>query len=1040
MTMKRLILLASSFVCLTASCAVYDVRDFGAKGDGANKDTAALQKAIDAAYDAGGGTVRIGAGTFLSGSIFLKSNVDFFLDRGATLKGSPDREDYNSVDVCVQNSSSKAESSSGAHLVLCIEQTNVTVRGYGRIDGNSGAFLAGPDGKNWPGGQSAIPWRPSQMLYFVESDRVRMEGVSLIDAPYWSCFFHGCTHVIARNLLVRTRREPVHTHNGDGIDIDSCEDVEVSNCDIDTADDCITLRANTTRLKNKRPCAHVRVSNCRLSSSCNAVRLGVGDGTIHDAVLKNLEIYDTRTAVDVVSSWRKGGKGVDFSDILFDGMKVDCRVFCRIYHRYAKTATFKGLKFANVNGTTLLPAWVTGRRSDPIEEVSFENVNLPNGISAFNVTRLNINGGTLTRNEISTERQKDYNKRIDEADDFPGRVKIGGIIRGAKAFGGAVKMPLRGLCAHQGDRQFFPGNTAEALLSAARKGAAMVEFDVQRCKTGEFVLMHDGTIEKLTTGTGRIREHSLEELKSFTIRRFKEKGYRIPTFDEALDVLPDGGMLINVHCYAGRDAIGDIARHLKARGRLHQAFVCSGLKDIAEARKAVPEIVANNIERPGPRNRDWTPAECAKFVADSKKNKCQYLQLCRPWEREYSDDAHAAGVKVIHFMSDEPAQLKDLFERGIDFVMTNHLEPMNAAFAELGMDQYEANAKDEDPIAYIAHQGEEALAPNHSKPAYRLAVEHKLDYLKLDLRETKDGHVVLQHDSTLKAMMKWDVRISDYTLAEIRERGRYRPRGGYTNETIVTLPEALEIAKGMKKGVWFDFKHYTPAFAEKVFRIADEAGYASDRIIVATFTKEALRWVQKNRPAVRRVAHTFIRKVKGGFQMNAGEEHKVYPSVDAVAEGLERHARDYGLYGFNVPHIFRNRRQLYHAPASLVKRLHDAGYWISIWFAYDAGTGEYYREAGADAFVTNCKARTFPESVPEKKKWVSLMRFMARTQLAIQDAGSKRRNEALYFCTWEPELAVEAILKSGKWPNDCKGVIDILENASWTMPEDREPK
>ena len=71
---------------------------------------------------------------------------------------------------------------------------------------------------------------------------------------------------------------------------------------------------------------------------------------------------------------------------------------------------------------------------------------------------------------------------------------------------------------------------------------------------------------------------------------------------------------------------------------------------------------------------------------------------------------------------------------------------------------------------------------------------------------------------------------------------------------------------------------------------------------------------------------------------------------------------------------------------------------------------------------------------------MSLMRFMARTQLAIQDAGSKRRNEALYFCTWEPELAVEAILKSGKWPNDCKGVIDILENASWTMPEDREPK
>ena len=337
-----------------------------------------------------------------------------------------------------------------------------------------------------------------------------------------------------------------------------------------------------------------------------------------------------------------------------------------------------------------------------------------------------------------------------------------------------------------------------------------------------------------------------------------------------------------------------------------------------------------------------------------------------------------------------------------------------------------------DTISYIAHQGEEALAPNHSKPAYRLAVEHKLDYLKLDLRETKDGQVVLQHDATLKATMKWDVKISDLTLAEIRERGRYFSRGGYTNETIVTLQEALDIAKGMKKGVWFDFKHYTPEFAEKVFKIADEAGYASDRIIVATFTKPALRWVQKNRPDVRRVAHTFIRRVNGGFKMNAGDNSKVYTSLDEVAKGLESHARDYGLYGFNLPHIFRKGHMLYHAPPSLVKRLHDSGYWISIWFAYDPCTAEYYREAGADAFVTNCKAHTFPEHFPEKKAQASLMRLLARTQLEIVDAGSKSRNEALYFCTWEPELAADAILKADKRPVDCKGVIDILETASQT--------
>lgn len=172
------------------SCAAtYDVKDFGAKGDGVTKDTMAIQAAIDAATSAGGGTVEVTAGTYLTGSIFLKDNVDFHIGAGAEVLASPDRADYNPTDVCPQNWKSVSESHEGGHLFLCVECKNVTLRGPGRINGNSKAFLLGPYGERYP--ERNIPFRPAQMLFFCESQNIRVQDLELADASYWSCFVWG---------------------------------------------------------------------------------------------------------------------------------------------------------------------------------------------------------------------------------------------------------------------------------------------------------------------------------------------------------------------------------------------------------------------------------------------------------------------------------------------------------------------------------------------------------------------------------------------------------------------------------------------------------------------------------------------------------------------------------------------------------------------------------------------------------------------------------------------------------------------------------
>lgn len=404
-------------VCFGAQAAVFNVRDFGAKGDGVAKDTAAIQRAVDAAEKAGGGEVFLDVGTYLSGTVYLKDNIDFHLGPGATLLGSTVEADYNRWDFCPQNWKSEAENVSGGHLVVAVGRRNVTLRGPGRIDGNARFFATGPDGKGYRW-MADIPWRPGQMVFLTECADVRIADLELADAPYWSCFVYCCNRVFVRGLYVHTLREP-YSHNGDGLDIDSCQHVTVSDCNIRTSDDSITIRADAKRLPHPQDCAYVTVANCNLSSDTCAVRIGVGDGRIHDIVIRGLTVSDSRTALSFCPNWTKEGGSVSIENVRCSDIAVDCKSFCRMIVRYAKGVALKGLHFDGISGKVTEPACLFGRTSCPIEDVTFRDVDVPLGVEAYKVKDLTIEGGTLRRLELTPEREDEIRRMEENPGEYP---------------------------------------------------------------------------------------------------------------------------------------------------------------------------------------------------------------------------------------------------------------------------------------------------------------------------------------------------------------------------------------------------------------------------------------------------------------------------------------------------------------------------------------------------------------------------------------------------------------------------------------------
>lgn len=308
---------------------MYNILDFGAIPDKQVLSTASIQRAIDTAHENGGGRVTVPTGEFLTGSIFLRSGVELHLEMGARLIASHNLKDYNSTEAYAQNYDAPAEEWLGKHLIMAIECDNVSLTGLGEIDASGDFFFEEPkfypalpwmSGYGWRRGFSAARdkamMRPGQVICFIESTNVTVTDITVRNSPCWTLFLHGCEQVRIRGIKVFNA---CHFGNTDGIDLDCCRYVTVSDCIIETGDDCITFRCMGSRLKHPRPCEYITVSNCVLSCEACAFRIGVGTGVIRHIRVFGITIQRAGTAIQYATSYSGHGRAeiedVNFSDV-----------------------------------------------------------------------------------------------------------------------------------------------------------------------------------------------------------------------------------------------------------------------------------------------------------------------------------------------------------------------------------------------------------------------------------------------------------------------------------------------------------------------------------------------------------------------------------------------------------------------------------------------------------------------------------------------------------------------------------------------------
>ncbi len=390
----------------------YNILDYGAKGDGITDNAKAIQQAIDDCSQNGGGRVLIPAGnTFMTGPFKLKSFVEFYVETNAKVLANPDESVYT-------QSAFRENKGEGTIWIGGENLEQVTLDGGGEINGNGISFM----GKELEDSYELKPFnivdpRP-HLLTLVGGKNIRILNLKIKNSAYWTLHLVGCDDVVVSGI---TLVNSLKVRNSDGIDVDHSKNVRISDCYIESGDDCICLK-NRREYEEFGPCENITVSNCTMTSRSCAVKIGSENmDRISHVVFNNCIIRAANRGLGIQN--RDEGT---VSDVIFSNIIVDSHLFSDVWWgkaepiyitayrrargnhkdagwRFPKGATegkvgaVYNIYFNNIKCTSENGVYVSGESADKVHDIYFDQVDLRiNKIT-------NIPGGVYDRRPCEVE-------------------------------------------------------------------------------------------------------------------------------------------------------------------------------------------------------------------------------------------------------------------------------------------------------------------------------------------------------------------------------------------------------------------------------------------------------------------------------------------------------------------------------------------------------------------------------------------------------------------------------------------------------------